>query len=80
MTYSFTVPVHGSAPDARNTLEIAAFDHEFYIDFELAKKSAVAVERGEKLAAACAPKTGRKDTSTFGAMDSVVVVCTYGTG
>jgi ABC-type uncharacterized transport system substrate-binding protein len=79
MTYSFTVPVHGDAA-ARNTLEVAAFDHEFYIDFELAKKSAVAVEHGEKLAAACAPKTQRKDTSTFGPMDAVVVACTYGTG
>jgi len=78
MTYSFTVPVHGGTAGARNTLEIAAFDHEFYIDFELAKKAAVTVEHGEKLAAACAPKTLRKDTSTFGPMDAVVVACTYG--
>jgi len=80
MTYSFTVPIRDGTPAGRNTLEIAAFDHEFYIDFELAKKAAVAVEHGEKLAAACAPKTERKNTSTFGPMDSVVVACTYGTG
>lgn len=78
MTYSFTVPVHGGAPAARNTLEVAAFDHEFYIDFELAKKAAVTVENGEKLAAVCAQKTERKNTSTFGPMDAVVVACSYG--
>jgi len=79
MTYAFTVPVPDPAPAAtRNTLEIAAFDHEFYIDFELAKKAAVTVEHGEKLAAACAPKTERKDTSTFGPMDALVVACSYG--
>lgn len=78
MTYSFTVPIRDRAPAGRNTLEIAAFDHEFYIDFELAKKAAVAVEHGEKLAAACAPKTERKNTSTFGPMDAVVVACTFG--
>ncbi len=67
-----------ATPAARNTLEVAAFDHEFYIDFELAKKAAVTVENGEKLAAACAQKTERKNTSTFGPMDAVVVACSYG--
>lgn len=78
MTYVFTLPLHDPAPAARNTLEVAAFDHEFYIDFELAKKAAVSVEHGERLAAACAPRTERKDTTTFGPMDAVVVACSYG--
>ena len=78
MIYSFTVPIHDPARSGPSTLELAAFDHEFYIDFELAKRKPVTVQNGEKLAAQCAPKTERKDTSTFGPMDAVVVACHYG--
>lgn len=78
MTYFFTVPISTGAPLARNTLEVDAFDNEFYIDFELAKKMAVTVERGEKFAASCAPKEERRNTTIIGAVDTVVVACTYG--
>ena len=77
MTYFFTVPLHTAAPVAQNTLEIAAFDHEFYIDFELVKTGAVTVEHGEKLAASCGPKHRRTNTTFFGPLDSLVVACSY---
>lgn len=79
MTYFFTVQLHTDAPDARNTLEIQAFDHEFYIDFELVKTAPVTVEHGEKLAASCAPKHNRTNTTTFGPLDTIEVACSYQT-
>jgi ABC-type uncharacterized transport system substrate-binding protein len=79
MTYFFTVPLHTAAPTALNTLEIQAFDHEFYIDFELAKTTAVAMEHGETLAAKCAQKHNRTNTTTFGPLDTLEVACTYKT-
>jgi ABC-type uncharacterized transport system substrate-binding protein len=79
MTYFFTVPLRTAAPIALNTLEIQAFDHEFYIDFEPAKTAAVAVEHGESLAASCGLKHNRTDTTTFGPLDTLEVACTYKT-
>jgi ABC-type uncharacterized transport system substrate-binding protein len=77
MTYTFTVPVKTEGPGRQNTLEVASFDHEFFIDYELAKKAPVIVENGEKLGASCAPKKARKKTSIFGPIDTMVVACTY---
>jgi ABC-type uncharacterized transport system substrate-binding protein len=77
MTYIFTVPLRTATPAARNTLEIQAFDHEFYIDFELAKTAPVAVEHGEPLAASCGPKHNRTPTTYFGPLDTLEVACTY---
>ena len=78
MIYRFTVPLHASAPQGRNTLEIDAFDNEFYIDFELADKNGIAVEHGEKLGASCAQRQQSRDTTMVGSVSSVVVACTYG--
>jgi ABC-type uncharacterized transport system substrate-binding protein len=79
MTYFFTVPLRTETPVARNTLEIQAFDHEFYIDFELAKTAPVAVEHGENLTASCGPKHKRTNTTYFGPLDTLEVACTYKT-
>lgn len=78
MTYSFTLPLHASATRGRSTLEIDAFDNEFYIDFELTDKNGIAVEHGEKLGASCAPRQQSRDTTMVGSVSSVVVACTYG--
>jgi ABC-type uncharacterized transport system substrate-binding protein len=78
MAYSFTVPIRAAGPLARNTLEIDAFDNEFYIDFELAEHDGVTVEQGEKAGAPCAPKRERGNTSVIGAVETVIVACTYG--
>ena len=77
MTYSFTVPLHTDAPAATNTLEIQAFDHEFYIDFEPTKTAPVTVDHGEKLAATCSPKHNRSISTTFGPLDTIELACTY---
>lgn len=77
MTYAFTVPIPADTPAARNTLEVDAFDHEFYIDFELVKKAAVTVEHGEKLGAACAPKKENMTTTIFGPVETLVAACTF---
>ncbi len=79
MIYFFTVPVHTETPAVPNTLEIQAFDHEFYIDFELAKSAAVAVEQGNNLAASCGPKHNRTPTTYFGPLDTLEVACSYKT-
>jgi ABC-type uncharacterized transport system substrate-binding protein len=78
MTYAFTVPISGPAAVGPNALEIDAFDNEFYIDFELVDRDAVSVEQGEDLGVACAPKKARKDTPVIGAVDAVVMSCTWG--
>jgi len=78
MTYTFTVPIAAGVSRARNSLEVDSFDNEFYIDFELAKAHAVAVEHGEPLGASCAPKPLDRDTTMVGSVSSIVVVCTYG--
>ena|ERR1700722_20586787 len=78
MIYAFTVPIAAGAAPAHNTLKVDAFDYEYYIDFGLAKNAAVSVTHGEKLAAACAPHNEDKVTTTFGPIQALVVVCTYG--
>ena len=78
MTYTFTVPIPAATSPARNSLEVDAFDNEFYIDFELAKTHAVAVEHGETLGASCTPKQLERNTTMVGSVSSIVVVCTYG--
>ena len=78
MTYSFTVPIPDSAAAGKNALEIAAFDNEFYIDFELVDKDAVRFENAEGLGVSCAPKKARKNTPLIGAVDTVVMGCQWG--
>lgn len=77
MTYAYTVPIAAETPAGRNTIEVDAFDHDFYIDFELAKKAAVTVEHGEKLGATCAPKKETESTTIFGPVETLVAACTF---
>jgi len=78
MTYSFTVPIAEVPGSGKHALEIAAFDNEFYIDFELVDKDAVGFENADGLGVSCAPKKARKDTPVIGAVDTVVMACTWG--
>jgi ABC-type uncharacterized transport system substrate-binding protein len=77
MTYRFTVPVALSPVAGANTLDIYSFDTEFYIDFELAKRGAAAVEGGGQLKLACAPTPLTKDTTTFGPLTTHIVRCHF---
>jgi ABC-type uncharacterized transport system substrate-binding protein len=78
ISYAFTVPIPDSAPAGSGTLEVASFDHEFYISFQLIKGAPIGVKGGDKLGVACKPKTVTKDTSFFGPIDAIVVACNYG--
>ena len=78
MIYSFTVSVPDAPASGKSALEIAAFDNEFYIDFELAEKDAVSFENGETLGVSCAPKKTCKNTPVIGAVDTVVMACSWG--
>ena len=77
MTYMFTVPLRTETPATTNTIEIQAFDHEFYIDFEPVKTAPVTVDHGEKFAATCSPKHNRSISTTFGPLDTIELACTY---
>jgi len=78
MTYRFTVPLESGGKPGAMVIEIASFDTEFYIDFELVKRAPVKIEHGDKLGIACAPKKITKATTTFGPMQTTIVQCSYG--
>jgi ABC-type uncharacterized transport system substrate-binding protein len=78
MTYAFTLPLRTATPVARNSLEIGAFDTEFYIDFELLKKDPITIEHGAALAVACSRKPLGRDTTGVGPVESQIVTCSYG--
>lgn len=78
ISYAFTVPMPDGAPTGPGSLEVASFDHEFYISFQLIKGAPITVKSGEKLGATCKQKTVTKDTSFFGPIDAIVVACSYG--
>jgi ABC-type uncharacterized transport system substrate-binding protein len=77
MTYRFTVPLALSPTAGANTLDIDSFDTEFYIDFELARRGAAAIENGGQLKLACAPTSLTKDTTTFGPLTTHIVRCHF---
>ncbi|HTS91802.1 MAG TPA: DUF1007 family protein [Stellaceae bacterium] len=77
ISYSFTVPIPDGPASGKNALEIAAFDNEFYIDFELVEKDAVGFENAEGLGVSCAPKKTRKDTPVIGAVNTVAMACAW---
>jgi len=80
MTYRFTVPLDLARPKEGDTLDIrvAAFDSEFYIDFELAKRDPIKIERGESLKLACAAKKETRETSILGPVETNIVSCRFG--
>jgi ABC-type uncharacterized transport system substrate-binding protein len=77
MTYRFTVPLDVAPAQGANTLDIASFDTEFYIDFELVKRDPVTVANGGQLKASCAPASVTKETTTFGPMTTRIVRCRF---
>ena len=77
MTYRFTVPLALSPAAGDNVLDIDSFDTEFFIDYELVKSGAAAVEDGGQLKAACAPTALTKNTTTFGPLTTHIVRCRF---
>jgi len=75
--YSFVIPVSLPKAGAKNLLEIAVFDPEYYVDFELAEGDAVNTTGGAALKADCQPGTIKRDTQGWGQVDADIVSCTY---
>lgn len=75
--YSFVIPLSLPKASAKNLLEIAVFDPEYYVDFELASDNPVKATGGEGLKADCQPGTVQRDTQGWGTVDADIVSCTY---
>lgn len=76
--YSFVIPL--TLPKAvapKSLLEIAVFDPEYYVDFELASDDPVKSTGGQALKADCQPGTVQRDTQGWGTVDADIVSCTY---
>jgi ABC-type uncharacterized transport system substrate-binding protein len=76
--YSFVIPLSPPKPQGKGVLEIAVFDPEYYVDFELAAADPVKTTGGGgALKADCQPGTVRRDTQGWGQVDADIVSCTY---
>ncbi len=75
--YSFVIPVTLPKADAHSLLEIAVFDPEYYVDFELAQDDPVKSSGGESLKADCEAGTVQRDTQGWGTVDADIVSCRY---
>ena len=75
--YSFVIPLTLPKAAPKNLLEIAVFDPEYYVDFELATDDPVKATGGTALKADCQPGTVRRDTQGWGQVDADIVSCTY---
>ena len=78
ISYAFTVPIPERAPAGPGSLQVASFDHDYYIAFQLIKGAPIGIKGGDKLGVSCKQKTVTKDTSFFGPIDAIVVACNYG--
>jgi ABC-type uncharacterized transport system substrate-binding protein len=75
--YSFVIPLSLPKAAAKSLLEIAVFDPEYYVDFELATEDPVKTTGGGGLKADCQPGTVRRGTEGWGEVDADIVSCTY---
>ncbi|HLZ65929.1 MAG TPA: DUF1007 family protein [Aliidongia sp.] len=78
--YSFVIPLSLPKAVAKSLLEIAVFDPEYYVDFELASDNPVKATGGAALKADCQPGTVQRDTQGWGQVDADIVSCTYQSG
>jgi ABC-type uncharacterized transport system substrate-binding protein len=75
MTYRFTIPVDLAPGQRTGILDVASFDTEFYIDFELAKHDPVTIRRGTQFKLSCRPEPVTRETTTFGPMQTRIARC-----
>lgn len=75
--YSFVIPLTLPKAGPKSLLEIAVFDPEYYVDFELATDDPVKATGGATLKADCQPGTVQRDTQGWGQVDADIVSCTY---
>jgi ABC-type uncharacterized transport system substrate-binding protein len=77
MTYRFTVPLAVKAGPGAHGIDIASFDTEFYIDFELVKRDPATIRDGARLDLSCAAALVTRNTTTFGPLDTHIVRCRF---
>ncbi len=75
--YSFVIPLSLPKATQKSLLEIAVFDPEYYVDFELAEDDPVKSSGGAALKAECQPGTVQRDTQGWGTVDADIVSCSY---
>ncbi len=75
--YSFVIPLALPKAVANSLLEIAVFDPEYYVDFELAENDPVKSAGGDALKADCEAGTVQRDTQGWGTVDADIVSCSY---
>jgi ABC-type uncharacterized transport system substrate-binding protein len=78
MTYRFTVPLAIHPGHGDSIVEIASFDTEFYIDFELAKHDPVTIQGGAQVTSSCGAVPATRRTTTFGPLLTRIVRCRFG--
>lgn len=75
--YTFTIPLTTPNPKPTNKLELAVFDPEWFIDFELDNSVPVKTVDGDTVDAHCEATTITRETQGYGAVDNDLITCTY---
>lgn len=76
--YQFMVPMHIPNPQARNVVQIAVFDPEYYIDYRFAAARPFGIEPADQAGAECSfARDVPRQTESWGIVGSDVVTCTY---
>ncbi len=75
--YTFTIPLTTPNPKADNKLELAVFDPEWFIDFELDNSVPVKTVDGDGVNAHCEATTITRETQGYGSVDNDLITCTY---
>ena len=78
--YQFTVPLGEVKPQPQNTIEVAIFDPEYYIDYRAAKARPFGIEPEGSRGIACsfARDVARQTEGGWGVVGTDVVTCSYG--
>jgi ABC-type uncharacterized transport system substrate-binding protein len=76
--YQFVVPLQASKAQAKNAIQIAVFDPEYYIDYRFASSRPYGIEPAEKSGAECSfARDVPRQTEGWGTVGTDVVTCTY---
>jgi ABC-type uncharacterized transport system substrate-binding protein len=76
--YQFTVPVDWPAGREPSSIEIAAFDPDFYVDYILSDSRPFGMERAERFDVKCDAQRGvERNTAGWGVVRTDRVACSY---
>ncbi len=77
MIFEFTVPLATTARQNPNTIELDAFDPEYFVEFTIADADPVTIEHGDRFATGCNVKHDVRRKSALGPVNTDIVECTY---